>query len=157
MSADHDGPPVRVREAAPVDLAAVRTLVADAGLPLDGLDGAAVVLVAEAAGRVVGTVALERHGDGAGPVFLLRSAAVDPAWRGRGIGAALTAAAMDRVDAASAPAALLTETAGGYFPRFGFTAVGRTELPAALGASAQLRGACPTSAQALLRPARRRR
>jgi amino-acid N-acetyltransferase len=144
-------PPVRIREAAPADLTAVRELITAAGLPLVGLDDAAHVLVAEAGGPIVGTVALERHGGQFGPVFLLRSAAVDPAWRGRGVGGALISAALARVDAAHAPVALLTETAADYFPRFGFHRVDRAHLPRALSASAELRGACPATAQALFR------
>ena len=146
-------PPVLVREATPADLAATTDLIASAGLPLAGLDDAALLLVAVADGELAGTAALERHGAGADTAFLLRSAAVDPAWRGRGVGAALTAAALEHVDAAAAPVALLTGTAEHYFPRFGFTPVDRDRLPAALTASAELRGACPASARALLRPA----
>jgi amino-acid N-acetyltransferase len=86
------------------------------------------------------------------PRSLLHSAAVEPAWRGRGVGSALTAAALADVDTVGGPVALLTETAAGYFPRFGFTPVERGELPTALAASAELRGACPASARALLRP-----
>jgi amino-acid N-acetyltransferase len=135
------------------DLVAGHDLVAAAGLPLTGLVDAALVLVAEDAGELIGSIALERHGTGGGTAFLLRSAAVAPAWRGRGVGAALTAAALAHVDAVGAPVALLTETAAGYFPRFGFSAVDRKRLPAALSASAELQGACPASARALLRPA----
>lgn len=151
----HGEPTVGVRVTTPADLRATRALVAAAGLPLDGLDDAVVVLLAEAGGTVVGTVALEQHGTGAETVFLLRSAAVDPLWRGRGVGAALTAAAVQRVDGADAPVALLTETAEGYFPRFGFRPVDRADLAPVLGASAELRGACPVSARALLRYAPR--
>jgi amino-acid N-acetyltransferase len=154
VSTAPEGPPVTVREAAPADLPVVSRLITDAGLPLDGLSDAAVVLVAEAGGAVVGTVALERHGTGQDTTFLLRSAAVEPAWHGRGIGTALTAAALQRVDSVGAPVALLTETAAAYFPRFGFASLTRDALPAALTASAELRGACPVSAQALLRPRR---
>jgi amino-acid N-acetyltransferase len=152
MSKEPELPPVRVREAVPADLPAIRGMISTAGLPLDGFDDAAHVLVAEAGGLVVGTVALERHEDGSHGVFLLRSAAVAPAWRGRGVGAALTHAALDHVDAARAEVALLTETAVGYFARFGFSAVDRAALPTALRASPELRGACPASANALLRP-----
>jgi len=144
-------PPMVVREAAPADRPAVRDLVSAAGLPLDGLDDAAVVLVAETAGAVVGTVALERHGTGTDTAFMLRSVAVDPARRGSGIGAELTRAALERVDAVGAPVALLTETAADYFPRFGFVPAERDALPASLGASAELTGACPASARALIR------
>jgi amino-acid N-acetyltransferase len=149
-----EGPPVRIRDATPPDLSAVHRLIGDAGLPLEGLTDAAVVLVADVDDTVVGAAALERHGIGPDTVFLLRSAVVDPAKRGLGIGTLLTVAALERVDAAVAPVALLTETAEGYFPRFGFTQVDRGELPAALQASEELRGACPTSAQALMRRAR---
>lgn len=149
---DPEVPPATVRDAAPADLPAVRQLVTEAGLPLDGLEDAGHVLVAQAGDVVVGTVALERYGDEGAPVFLLRSAAVDPAWRGRGLGAALTGAALARVDADRAEVALLTETAAGYFPRFGFRLVDRAALPTGLAASAELRGACPESAHALLRP-----
>jgi amino-acid N-acetyltransferase len=41
---------------------------------------------------------------------------------------------------------LLTTTAEGYFPRLGFERIARDELPAALAASEELRGACPASA-----------
>ncbi|MGY1820525.1 GNAT family N-acetyltransferase [Geodermatophilus sp. SYSU D00079] len=146
-------PPVLVREATPADLAAITDLIAAAGLPLAGLEDAVLVLTAEVTGELAGAIALERHGAGPDTAFLLRSAAVAPAWRGRGLGATLTAAALSHVDATGAPVALLTETADGYFPRFGFTPVDRDQLPAALGASAELRGACPASARVLRRPA----
>jgi amino-acid N-acetyltransferase len=145
-------PGVTIRAATPDDRPAAPELIAGAGLPLDGLEDAAL-LVADEDGAVVGTVALERYGDGRGTVYLLRSAAVAPEHRGRGIGAALTAAALERVDAERAPVALLTETADGWFPRFGFRPVPREALPAALSASAELRGACPATARALLRRA----
>lgn len=76
-----EAPPL-VREASPADLARVRALVTEAGLPLAGLHTAATVLVADAGGSVVGAVALERHGGGPELAFLLRSAVVDPARRG---------------------------------------------------------------------------
>ncbi|MGY1672020.1 GNAT family N-acetyltransferase [Geodermatophilus sp. SYSU D00710] len=147
-----EGPPVLVRVATPADLPAVTDLVVAAGLPPAGLSEAALVLVAEAAGGLVGTIALERHGTGGDTAFLLRSAAVAPAWRARGVGAALATVALAHVDAAGAPVALLTETAEGYFPRFGFVPADRAQLPATLADSAELRGACPASARALLRP-----
>ena len=48
---------------------------------------------------------------------------------------------------------LLTETAHGYFDRFGFTRVDRSALLAKFAASAELTGACPASATAYLRGA----
>ena len=126
-------------------------LVHAAGLPIDGLDRATLLLIAERDGQLVGTAALERHGHPEHPVFLLRSVAV--AERGRSIGTRLVAAALDEVDRHVAPVALLTETAADWFPRFGFERVARSALPTALSESEELRGACPASAVALLRPA----
>ena len=64
----------------------------------------------------------------------------------------LVRAALAAVDPAG-PVALLTETAAGWFPRFGFHLVDRAALDPALAASAELAGACPATAQAFLRPA----
>ena len=143
-----------VREATTGDLAAVRALVAAVNLPLAGLAEAWRVLVAVPdegpAGPAVGAVALERHGDGGAAALLLRSAAVDPTWRGRGVGAALVASALAIAGESGLPVALLTETAADWFPRFGFRAVDRNDLPPALSASAELQGACPASATAML-------
>jgi amino-acid N-acetyltransferase len=50
------------------------------------------------------------------------------------------------MDAAGVSVALLTETAAVYFSQLGFTLVDRAELPSALEASMELRGACPRSA-----------
>jgi amino-acid N-acetyltransferase len=153
VSAPH-GPPVIVREATPADLAAATELARAAGLPLDGLTEAAVVLVADAGGTVVGIIALERHVGSDGDIaYLLRSAAVHPAQQRRGIGEELTRTALEAVDGVGAPVGLLTETAAGYFPRFGFVAVPRDDLPPALVASPELQGACPGSATAMLRTA----
>ncbi|SNR40411.1 hypothetical protein SAMN06272737_10621 [Blastococcus mobilis] len=101
---------------------------------------------------MVGTIALERHGTSSDTVSLLRSAAIDPARRGHGVGAVLTAAVLRRVDAADALVALLTETATECFSRSDFTLVDRAQLPPAQEESQELRGACPSSARALLRP-----
>ncbi|MGA2283673.1 MAG: GNAT family N-acetyltransferase [Candidatus Dormibacteria bacterium] len=142
---------VRIRRAAMSEMGEVTQLVRGAGLPLEGLTEAAVVLVAEGHGELAGTVALEEHGSGDERAYLLRSAAVAPAWRGRGVGSALTRAALAHVDSRGASVALLTGTADGYFAAFGFHRVERDQVPAALAASPELRGACPVSARAMLR------
>ncbi len=41
---------------------------------------------------------------------------------------------------------LLTETAGAWFPRLGYTTADRAATPAALTTSAEFTGACPDSA-----------
>lgn len=144
-----------VRAATETDAPAMRNLVVAAGLPLVGFADAWGRWVAtDARAAVVGVVALERHEDAGGAAYLLRSLAVDPSQRGTGVGAALVQAALAAADTREgrrAGVGLLTETAAGYFDRFGFTATSWSGLPAALSASAELGGVCPSSAAAYWR------
>ena len=140
-----------IRPATREDNAAVERLVEEAGLPLAGLGTAVLRVVAEDERGLAGVAALEDHGTEDDRAFLLRSVVTRPDVRGTGVGAALTRAALRHVDEVRAPVALLTETAERWFPRFGFRPVERGDLPPALAASEELRGACPVSARALLR------
>lgn len=133
-----------VRAATAADAAAVRTLLADAQLPLDGVpDTLGAYWVAERDRHVVGAIGLERYGAAA----LLRSAVVHPAERGARIGEALVEALLAHARGVGVrELVLLTTTAEDWFPRFGFTRIDREAVPAALHASEELRGACPASA-----------
>jgi amino-acid N-acetyltransferase len=137
--------PFAIRSATTGDLNAVETALREADLPLDGLhdqfgDGYAI---AEADGQLIGVEGIEVHGDSG----LLRSAAVLPGWRGRGVGDALT---RDRIDWARRRGLrslyLLTTTAGDYFPRFGFVPVNRASAPTEVQKSREFAEACPSSA-----------
>ncbi len=139
---------VTIRPARSGDLAAVRTLLAAADLPLDGLDeqfGDAYA-VAECDGAVIGAEGIETYGDAG----LLRSAVVDDQWRGKGVGDALT---RDRLAWARAQGLrdvyLLTTTAANYFPRHGFVRVDRATAPSALQRSREFAEACPSTAVAM--------
>ncbi|MFN2321629.1 MAG: GNAT family N-acetyltransferase [Trueperaceae bacterium] len=124
-------------------------LIEAAGLPLAGWDAANVVRwgVREA-GVLLGVVALERHGD----YGLLRSLAVAPEARGRGLAHALVAHALRASFALGLrDVAGLTTTIPDLLPRWGFREVARDALPVALTASPELQGACPTSARAFVR------
>jgi amino-acid N-acetyltransferase len=135
-----------IRPARPSDLPSIAALLLGARPPIAGvqdhLDG---FLVAERQGRLIGCAGIERHGQAA----LLRSVAVAAEERGRGLGARLVVACLERArEAAVSSVSLLTETAESFFPRFGFVPVDRLELPRALADSEELRGACPESARA---------
>jgi amino-acid N-acetyltransferase len=136
-----------IRPARPDEAGQVAELVTASGLPVAGLAGAWRTWVAADGGQLLGTASLERHGD----AYLLRSVAVRAEQRGRGVGAELVRAALAAAGPRR-PVALLTETAAGWFPRFGFRPVERAALDPALAASAELAGACPATAQAFLRP-----
>ena len=99
--------------------------------------------VAEDHGRVVGAVGLEAYGRAA----LLRSAVVEPAGRGTGVGQALVRRALEHArERGMCEVYLLTTTAEGYFPRFGFARIGREQVPGAVLESVEFREACPASA-----------
>jgi amino-acid N-acetyltransferase len=136
---------VVVRPARPADMAVVRQLLADAKLPLDGLDEqfGDHYAVAEAQGQIIGAVGVEVY-DRWG---LLRSAVVSPAQRGTGLGIRLTKeriawAREQRLEGLY----LLTETAAPFFARLGFAEVARKSAPAAVQASREFAVACPDSA-----------
>jgi amino-acid N-acetyltransferase len=135
---------VSLRRAAHADHEAVITLLRDSELPIDGVaEWLDQFWVAEHQGQVVGVAGMERYGDSG----LLRSVAVASGWRGSGVGRTLVDRALDEGHGAGVREVyLLTTTAEHYFPRLGFACVDRETVPAALRASAEFSGACPTSA-----------
>jgi amino-acid N-acetyltransferase len=140
---------VAIAPAAPGDASAILELITKAGLPIDGLvDHLGTALVARVDRRVVGCAALEVYRDGA----LLRSVAVDPRARGRLIGHRLTEAALEMARSLGVPAVyLLTTTAEGFFPRFGFHPVERADVPVDVRESVEFRSACPSTAVVMRR------
>lgn len=133
-----------VRSATGSDFAQVMALLQSAGLPGAGVEPALTgFYVAEAQGRIVGAVGLEPYGSDA----LLRSAVVDPAARGTGIGVALVERILDHARERGVRGVyLLTTTAERWFPRFGFEGITREEVPAPVQTSVEFREACPASA-----------
>lgn len=107
-------------------------------------------VVREDDGRIVGVAGLEVHGgDG-----LLRSVAVDPAYRGQALGTRLVAAAMERAALLRLrDVYLLTTTAERWFARRGFAACPRESAPTAIAASWEFRAGCPATAVFMKRPA----
>ena len=139
---------ITVGAARPSDLPAVLALLERSGLPQEGLaDHLATTLVARSGDEVVGSAALEVYGGAA----LLRSVAVDSALRGEGLGQRLTLAALDLArQRGVATVYLLTETAGDFFPRFGFQLTERAAVEPAVQQSVEFTSACPASAQVLV-------
>ena len=137
-------PGATLRPAAPDDLARVEALLTASKLPLDGVAQALpTFVVAEHEGALVGVAGLEVCCDNA----LLRSVAVAPEWRSRGLGRELVTRAIAEAEARGIHALyLLTTTAERYFPSFGFAQVTRDQVPEDVRATGEFRGACPASA-----------
>ena len=139
-----------VERVQPEDIASVLSLLERHGLPLDGADAMGdAVVVARLDGRVVGAAGLERYADGA----LLRSVVVDASAQGHGLGQRLTEAALALARDLCMPSVfLLTTTADGFFPRFGFERIGREDVPESVRQSVEFRSACPASAVVMRKP-----
>ncbi len=130
------------------DLPALFALLEKSGLPQEGLsDHVSTTLVAREDQAIVGSAALEIYGTTA----LLRSVAVADHLQGQGVGQQLTHAALNlarQLDVTKVY--LLTETAAGFFPRFGFRPLPRSEVSQAIQTSLEWTTACPVTAQAML-------
>lgn len=136
-----------VRAATPADLSAVERLLAESGLPLDGArEALPTFVVAEVEGEVIGVAGLECGVTNG----LLRSVAVQRAWRSHGVGRALVLRVIADAHARGIDTlVLLTTTAERYFPSFGFRTIARDAVPDDVRATAEFREACPASATAM--------
>jgi amino-acid N-acetyltransferase len=139
-----DGACVTLRSAEAADLPAVLGLLSRSDLPSAGVAEALPhFVIAEREGELVGVAGLEVYGESA----LLRSVAVEPSWRGSGVGRTLIERALSVTrERGIDDVFLLTTTAEHYFPRFGFACVSRDSVSPELQASAEFQGACPASA-----------
>jgi amino-acid N-acetyltransferase len=136
-----------ITTATPADLPAILDLIDASGLPRAGLDEhIPTTLVARESSRIVGTAALELYGGSA----LLRSVAVAAVLRGQGLGQRLTTAALELARQRGVRTVyLLTETAGDFFPKFGFKTIERKDVDAAVQVSEEFTTACPASAMVM--------
>jgi amino-acid N-acetyltransferase len=141
-----------IRAATLADLPRVERLLEASDLPLVGVrDALGDFVVAEADGELVGVAGLEICCDDA----LLRSVAVHPDWRSKGVGRALVTRAIADAEARGIQALyLLTTTAERYFPSFGFHKITRDEVPPAVKETDEFTRACPASATVMSRQRR---
>lgn len=132
-----------LERARPEDLDAALELLAQCGLPLQGVaESFGHFLVAREAQRLVGLVGLES----CGPDVLLRSLAVATSHRGRGLGLALLAAALRLVPRTGAHEVyLLTTTARDFFLRHGFVDWPRRQAPEGVRATWEFAQGCPST------------
>ena len=136
-----------LRTATRGDLPAIERLLLSSKLPTAGVAealGGFVVAESKADKRIVGVVGLEHccH-----EYALLRSTAVEPEWRGTGLGRRLVTHAIAEAESRGIKALyLLTTTAERYFPTFGFVKTERDAVPEEVRQTVEFRDACPASA-----------
>jgi amino-acid N-acetyltransferase len=140
---------VRIESARSDDLPAILSLLDQHKLPHAAIEQHIEdALVARDGQRLVGCAAVERYG----AAGLLRSVAVAEERRGSGLGIRLTTAALEHARARGIRTVyLLTETAAGFFPRFGFHPVARTAVAPAVRQSVEFTSACPETALVMVK------
>lgn len=129
--------------------AEVKALLTASDLPIDDLDDPTIALfgVLES-GRLVGVVGLQTL-TGTG---LLRSLAVDPSVRDRGLGHQLCEHVIQEARARGLSEVwLLTTSARDYFLRRGFEAVAREIAPDSVRSTVQFSSLCPSTAVVMRR------
>lgn len=137
-------PSVTLRAAVNEDLGAIEQLLLASDLPVAGVaEALRDFIVAESLEQLVGVAGLEVCGEHG----LLRSTAVLPSWRDRGLGRQLIERIIADAEAHGLRSLyLLTTTAERYFPSFGFVLTTREAVPASVRETAEFRDACPASA-----------
>ncbi len=136
------------RDASKADWPAIKLLLNDSGLPLNGVwEHLSQFIVCMDKDEIVGCIGAEVRGEAA----LLRSLAVAIHAQGGGIGTKLVGRLLTRLKAQGVrDVGLLTMTAGDFFTALGFVAVARDRIPSVLHISEEFKGACPDSATAML-------
>lgn len=121
---------------------ALRALLAQAGLPTADLSWRTRLFGIHDVGRLVACVGLEPYGE----VGLLRSLAVAPDYRGKGLGQALVRHAEHEARSAGIDTVcLLTTTAAGFFGARDYAVTDRADAPAAIRDTLQFSSLCPAS------------
>ncbi len=136
---------VTLRKSGPADRELISSMLAAAKLPGESLDnGVTSFYVAVEDGEVIGMAGMEFYGGDA----LLRSVTVLPGMRAKGYGSMIVDRMLDEARNADVRSVvLLTETAGDFFFKKGFSFVERSDIDnAELKRSSEFAYACPKSA-----------
>ena len=138
-----------LRNATSADMRAIRSLLECDGLPTSDLASSdARFTVACEGSLIVGAGALECFDD----VALLRSVAVNPARRSKGLGRQIVRALELRARAAGITRlVLLTQTARPFFEHQDYHLIDRAQAPQAVQASEEFRSLCPASCECMMK------
>lgn len=135
---------IEIEPATQDDVGSIKALLVATSMPTAGVDEHwRTFVVAREAQRMVGCGGSETYQVAA----LIRSIAVDPDYRSRGLGRKLVRQLLDRLASRGLREFyLLTTDAEGYFKKRGFKTIDRDQVHPQLLASTQFQDACPKTA-----------
>ena len=135
--------------AKPSDLTAIQTLLKKCDLPYEDISPhLANFITAKMGNRLIGVDGIEINKENA----LLRSLAVDLAFRDRGISKELNARVLARARLLGVKDLyLLTQTVENYAAKSGFHKIDRDTVPESIRATAEFKSLCPQSAVCMLK------
>ena len=135
---------IRISAASEADVPFIKSLLSQANLATDEVDGQwKMFVVARDGTKVVGCGGSEPYQFAA----IIRSIAVDPTYRKQGIGRRLVRQLIDRLASRGLREFYLLTTDGEeYFRKRGFKTIDRDEVHPQVLASRQFQGECPDSA-----------
>ena len=147
--------PLAISEPRLDEMPALLALLDECALPIADLEARHLpaFLLCRDDARPIAAAGLESCGE----ALLLRSLAVAPAYRRRGLAARLLEALEERARSLRREQVfLLTTSAQDFFASRGFQPVARSSVPAAIAESAQFRCLCPASATCMVKNLERR-
>jgi amino-acid N-acetyltransferase len=136
--------------ASPADGPGIRQLLSFCGLPHEDIipEHLHHFWVLKEKRQVIGVIGLEVLR----PLALLRSLAIDPSYRNRGLGSHLTQQAEKYADSLKIQALyLLTTTAEGFFAKRGYQKVPREAIPNQIQNTAEFSSLCPVTAVCMMK------
>ena len=142
---------VKVERYSTADKQRVLDLLRGADLPAEDLTDEILknfMVATDQDNAIVGVVGLEMYQENG----LLRSLAVDPAYRGQGFGRQLTRKIESFAwDNGIKTLYLLTMTAVDFFPKFEYQVIQRDQVPESIRKTAEFNNLCPVSAVCLFK------
>ncbi|HEY0140860.1 MAG TPA: arsenic resistance N-acetyltransferase ArsN2 [Thermoanaerobaculia bacterium] len=139
---------ISILPATAADLEAIKALLLASDLPTAGVEDhwKTFIVARDEHGQLVGCGGAEAYQFAA----LIRSIAVTPEYRGKGLGRRIVRQLLDRLASRGLREFyLLTTTAEAYFKKRGFKTIDRDEVHPQLLSSREFQDACPESATAM--------
>lgn len=138
---------ILIRRAEASDISEIKEILTRSNLPTVGVEKAVEHFLIAESGQVIGVIGVLLEE----PKSLLRSFAVSPLHRSKGVGGLLVTEMLKELKKQEIKEVyLLTETAADYFTRIGFSEIYRAKMPLNLLKESGLDKACPCTSKCMI-------